>query len=141
MLARVLSAALVGVEAALVRVEVDVASGLPAFTTVGLPDSAVRESRERVRTAIRNAGFPFPSDRITVNLAPADLRKDPVDIGVIAVPAESAQHVIDTLVAAGVRAILSYAPVTVQVPAGVEVRRLDPLVSLQSMTYYLRRDR
>jgi magnesium chelatase family protein len=74
-LARVLSAALVGVEATLVRVEVDVASGLPAFTTVGLPDSAVRESRERVRTAIRNAGYSFPSDRITVNLAPAGMRK------------------------------------------------------------------
>src|SRR5688572_6233621 len=75
-LARVLSAALVGVEAALVRVEVDVSSGLPAFTVVGLPDSAVRESRERVRTAIRNAGFPFPPDRVTVNLAPADFRKE-----------------------------------------------------------------
>jgi magnesium chelatase family protein len=75
-LARVLSAALVGVEATLVRVEVDVAPGLPMFTTVGLPDSAVRESRERVRTAIRNAGFAFPQDRITVNLAPADVRKE-----------------------------------------------------------------
>ena len=89
MLARVLSAALVGVEAALVRVEVDVAGGLPAFTTVGLPDSAVRESRERVRTAIRNAGFPFPSDRITVNLAPAGLRKEgasfdlPIALGIL----------------------------------------------------------
>ncbi len=89
MLACVLSAALVGVEAALVRVEVDVAAGLPAFTTVGLPDSAVRESRERVRTAIRNAGFAFPSDRITVNLAPADLRKEgasfdlPIALGIL----------------------------------------------------------
>jgi magnesium chelatase family protein len=89
-LAWILSAALVGIEAALVRVEVDVASGLPIFTTVGLPDSAVRESRERVRTAIRNAGFPFPSDRITVNLAPADLRKEgasfdlPIALGVLA---------------------------------------------------------
>jgi magnesium chelatase family protein len=89
MLARVLSAALFGVEAVLVRVEVDVASGLPAFTTVGLPDSAVRESRERVRTAIRNAGFGFPSDRITVNLAPADLRKEgasfdlPIALGIL----------------------------------------------------------
>jgi magnesium chelatase family protein len=89
-LARVLSAALVGVEAALVRVEVDVVSGLPAFTTVGLPDSAVRESRERVRSAIRNAGFPFPNDRITVNLAPADFRKEgasfdlPIALGILA---------------------------------------------------------
>jgi magnesium chelatase family protein len=71
-----LSAAVVGVEAVLVRVEVDVAAGLPAFHTVGLPDSAVRESRERVRTAIRNAGLAFPSDRVTVNLAPADIRKE-----------------------------------------------------------------
>jgi len=89
-LARVLSAALRGVEAALVRVEVDVTDGLPAFTTVGLPDSAVRESRERVRTAIRNAGFAFPSDRITVNLAPADVRKEgasfdlPIALGILA---------------------------------------------------------
>src|SRR5262245_13707705 len=89
-LAHVLSAALLGVEAVLVRVEVDVANGLPAFTTVGLPDSAVRESRERVRTAIRNAGFGFPSDRITVNLSPADLRKEgtsfdlPIALGLLA---------------------------------------------------------
>ena len=72
------------------RVEVDVTDGLPAFTTVGLPDSAVRESRERVRTAIRNAGFAFPSDRITVNLAPADVRKEgasfdlPIALGILA---------------------------------------------------------
>lgn len=90
MISRILSAALVGVEAALVRVEVDVAPGLPAFHTVGLPDSAVRESRERVRTAIRNAGFAFPNDRITVNLAPADLRKEgtsfdlPIALGILA---------------------------------------------------------
>jgi magnesium chelatase family protein len=89
-LARILSAALVGVEAALVRVEVDVAPGLPTFTTVGLPDSAVRESRERVRTAIRNGGFAFPQDRITVNLAPADVRKEgtsfdlPIALGILA---------------------------------------------------------
>src|ERR687892_1836580 len=88
-LARVLSAALRGVEAALVRVEVDVSAGLPLFTTVGLPDSAVRESRERVRTAIRNAGFAFPADRITVNLAPADVRKEgasfdlPIALGIL----------------------------------------------------------
>jgi magnesium chelatase family protein len=88
-LARFFSAALVGVEAALVRVEVDVAHGLPAFTTVGLPDSAVRESRERVRSAIKNAGFKFPDDRITVNLAPADFRKEgpsfdlPIALGIL----------------------------------------------------------
>ena len=76
MLARVRAAALQGIEAATVSVEVDVVSGLPSFTTVGLPDSTVRESRDRIRAAIRNAGFEFPADRITVNLAPADLRKE-----------------------------------------------------------------
>ena len=75
--ALVLSAALRGVEAALVRVEVDVSPGLPNFTTVGLPDSAVRESRERVKAAIRNAQFSYPTDkRVTVNLSPADVRKE-----------------------------------------------------------------
>jgi magnesium chelatase family protein len=88
-ISRIHSAALVGVEAALVQVEVDVAPGLPAFYTVGLPDSAVRESRERVRTAIKNAGFAFPNDRITVNLAPADVRKEgtsfdlPIALGIL----------------------------------------------------------
>src|SRR5262245_66129125 len=76
MLAKVRSAALQGVEVTTVSVEVDVTNGLPSFTTVGLPDSAVRESRDRVRAAIRNAGFEFPLERITVNLAPADLRKE-----------------------------------------------------------------
>jgi magnesium chelatase family protein len=89
-LSSIRSAAVHGVQAVLIRVEVDVTSGLPAFTTVGLPDSAVRESRERVRTAIRNAGLAFPPDRITVNLAPADLRKEgasfdlPIALGILA---------------------------------------------------------
>jgi magnesium chelatase family protein len=78
MLARVLSACLSGVEAALIRVEVDVSHGLPAFATVGLPDPTIRESRDRVRTAVRNSGYTFPAERVTVNLAPADLRKEGV---------------------------------------------------------------
>ena len=60
----------------MVRVEVDVSKGMPAFDIVGLPDAAVRESRERVRTAIRNSGLEFPFERITVNLAPADVKKE-----------------------------------------------------------------
>src|SRR5262249_25730860 len=75
-LARVRSASLLGIDAAAVWVEVDVTPGLPSFTTVGLPDSAVRESRDRVRAAIKNAGLEFPVERITVNLAPADLPKE-----------------------------------------------------------------
>ena len=65
----------VGVAAQEVHVEVDVHGGLPAFSLVGLPDAAVRESRERVRAAVSNSGFEFPLHRITASLAPADLRK------------------------------------------------------------------
>lgn len=75
MLARLRSAALFGVDPSLVHVEVDVSFGLPAFNMVGLPDSSVRESRDRVRSAIENSGFEFPANRITINLAPADVRK------------------------------------------------------------------
>ncbi len=75
MLARVYTSAIDGLDGVRVQVEVDIAAGLPAFTMVGLPDAAVQESRERVRSAIRNTGFSFPTRRITVNLAPADLRK------------------------------------------------------------------
>jgi magnesium chelatase family protein len=74
-LAVVPSATLLGLEGRLIRVEVDVAPGLPGFTIVGLPDAALQEARERVRGAIRNAGFTFPPRRITINLAPAGLRK------------------------------------------------------------------
>ncbi len=75
MLAVVASATLHGLEGRVIRVEADVAPGLPGFTIVGLPDTAVTEARERVRGAIRNAGYDFPARRITINLAPADLRK------------------------------------------------------------------
>ncbi|HRC63312.1 MAG TPA: YifB family Mg chelatase-like AAA ATPase, partial [Dehalococcoidia bacterium] len=75
-LARVRSGALLGIEGIPLDVEVDIGSGLPAFNIVGLPDAAVQEARERVRAAIRNAGYEFPLRRITVNLAPADVRKE-----------------------------------------------------------------
>ena len=75
-LARTRSCAVVGLEGSIVEVEVDIAPGLPAFTIVGLPDTAVQEARERVRAAIRNSGFEFPQRRITVSLAPADLKKN-----------------------------------------------------------------
>jgi magnesium chelatase family protein len=89
MLAKVLSCAVVGLDGAVVEVEVDIASGLPAFYIVGLPDTAVQEAKERVRSAVRNSGLQFPQKRITVNLAPADLRKEgpaydlPIAVGII----------------------------------------------------------
>ena len=90
MLSCMRSAAVFGIEASPVQIEVDVSFGLPGFTLVGLPDVSVRESRDRVRSAIRNSGFEFPQHRITVNLAPADLRKAgssfdlPIALGVLA---------------------------------------------------------
>ncbi len=90
MLARVKSGAVVGVDGLLVDVEVDIARGLPVFTTVGLAEGAVRESKERVRAAIRNSGYEFPNRRITINLAPADLKKAgtgydlPIAVGILA---------------------------------------------------------
>jgi len=76
MLAKTLSAALEGLDASLVEVEVDIAGGLPAVTVVGLPDAAVKESRERVKSAVVNSGYRFPPRRVTINLAPADIRKE-----------------------------------------------------------------
>ncbi len=76
MLARVITAAVQGVDSYLVQVEVNLASGLPAFTVVGLAEGAVREGRERVHAALRNVGYPLPQRRITVNLAPADVKKE-----------------------------------------------------------------
>src|SRR4030042_2033337 len=75
MLAKVRTAAIVGLDSHLVEVEVDISSGLPSFTIVGLGDTAVQEARERVRAAVRNSGFTFPMKRVVASLAPANLKK------------------------------------------------------------------
>jgi magnesium chelatase family protein len=90
MLSKVVSAALIGIDAIPVAVEVDIAQGLPQFSTVGLPDGAVKESKDRVKAALKNSGYEFPSRRITVNLAPADIKKEgtafdlPISVGILA---------------------------------------------------------
>lgn len=90
MLAKVLSSAVLGIDAYRVEVEVDISSGLPSFSTVGLPEASVKESKERVKSAITNSGYRFPDDRITVNLAPADIKKEgtgfdlPIALGILA---------------------------------------------------------
>ncbi len=90
MLAKVLSGAVIGVDGLVIQVEVDLALGLPAFATVGLAEGAVRESKDRVRAAIKNSGYDFPSRRITVNLAPAAVKKEgsgydlPIALGILA---------------------------------------------------------
>lgn len=102
MLAKCLSGAVVGLDGALVQVEIDISQGLPRFDVVGLPDAAVNEARQRVRAAIRNSGLYFPDKRITANLAPADLKKEgpaydlPIAVGILAaseqVPLQAGQQ-------------------------------------------------
>ena len=88
-ISRIQSSAILGVDAYLVEVEVDISLGLPQFSTVGLPEGAVRESKERVKSAIKNCGYNFPNRKITVNLAPADIRKEgsafdlPITVGIL----------------------------------------------------------
>jgi len=106
-LASLRTAAVFGVEACPVHVEVDVGFGFPSFTMVGLPDASVRESRDRVRSAIRNSGFEFPPHRVTVNLAPADVRKAgasfdlPIALGILAASGVVERRLIADLVLLG----------------------------------------
>ena len=107
MLAAVRSAAILGVDAYDVTVEVDVAAGLPAWTIVGLASNAVKEARERVTAAITNSGFALPSRRVTVNLSPADVRKDgtafdlPIALGLLAATGQLDVASLDGLIVAG----------------------------------------
>jgi magnesium chelatase family protein len=103
MLAKVISGAIVGLDGAIVEVEVDIAAGLPNFFIVGLPDTAVQEAKERVRAAIRNSGGAFPMRRIVVNLAPADLKKAgpaydlPIAVGILLSSEQVSADVADTM--------------------------------------------
>ena len=107
MLARVYSCAVIGLEGVIVEVEVDYSNGLPAVIIVGLPDAAVQESRERVQTAVKNAGLNFPRHRIVVNLAPASVRKEgpaydlPIALGVLVLAGFLPQEAIDNTMVVG----------------------------------------
>jgi magnesium chelatase family protein len=104
MLATVHSCAVVGLDAEPIDVEVDIASGLERVTLVGLPDTAVRESGERVRAAVTNSGFVYPQHRLTINLAPADLRKEgpaydlPIAVGILAATNQAPAELDDALI-------------------------------------------
>lgn len=107
MLARVLSSAVIGIDAYLVEVEVDITPGLPTFTTVGLPEASVKESKERVKAAINNSGYTFPPDRITVNLAPANIKKEgtgfdlPMALGILSATGIVPQEIISRYLVLG----------------------------------------
>ncbi|GJQ51688.1 MAG: Fis family transcriptional regulator [Anaerolineaceae bacterium] len=107
MLARVFSCAVIGLEGVIVEVEVDYSNGLPAVIIVGLPDAAVQESRERVQTAVKNAGLHFPRHRIVVNLSPASIRKEgpaydlPIALGVIILSGHLPHDVVENTLIVG----------------------------------------
>ena len=108
MLAKGFAATVIGVNATIVEVEVDVSAGMPMFMVVGLADTAVQEARERIRAAIKNSGLPFPSgSRITANLAPADVRKEgssfdlPMALGILATQGEVPLEVLSSMLCAG----------------------------------------
>src|SRR5438105_4657182 len=107
MLAHVLSSAVVGIDAIPITVEVDISTSMPMWNLVGLPDAAVQESRERVRSAIRNSGFEFPQKRITINLAPADVKKEgpsfdlPIAVGTLAASGQSSMQILHETVIVG----------------------------------------
>jgi magnesium chelatase family protein len=130
-LASLRTAVIFGVDACVVHVEVDVAFGLPVFTMVGLPDASVRESRDRVRSAIRNSGFEFPPHRITVNLAPADVRKGgasfdlPIALGVLAAQGVVAQYAFENQIVLGELSLDgTVQPTRGALPVAIAARRL-----------------
>jgi magnesium chelatase family protein len=131
-LALLRTATLVGVEACPVQVEVDVSFGLPMFTMVGLPDASVRESRDRVRSAIRNSGFDYPQHRITVNLSPADVRKAgssfdlPIALGILAAcGAVPDRQLSDVIVVGELSLDGDIHPIRGMLPVAVAARRHD----------------
>ncbi len=169
MLAKVNSCAIVGLEGARVEVEVDISPGLPSFTIVGLPDTAVQEARERVRAAIRNSGCIFPTRRITVNLAPADLKKEgpaydlPIAVGILLSSEQALTDVSQTIVLGelsldgslrhthGILSMIAFAKEngfkTVFVPASdareaslIEDMEIIPISSLADLVSHLRGD-
>jgi magnesium chelatase family protein len=132
MLAKVQSGAVLGIDAYIVKVELDISPGLPSFNTVGLPDVAIKEARDRVPAAIKNSAFSFPVDRVTANLAPADIRKEgsafdlPLAIAVLAATGQVSMAVLDKYAILGELGMDgSVRPIKGALPIAVGVRDSD----------------
>jgi magnesium chelatase family protein len=126
-----LTSAVVGIDAYLMEVEVDISRGLPAFTTVGLAEVSVRESKERVKAAIHNSGYKFPDDRITVNLAPANIKKDgtgfdlPIAMGILTATGIVPEADVEKFLMIGELSLDGrIKPVTGSLPMAIEAKRL-----------------
>ncbi|HEY9844884.1 MAG TPA: magnesium chelatase domain-containing protein, partial [Candidatus Caenarcaniphilales bacterium] len=131
MLARVWSASVIGIDAVKVGVEVDVSGGLPGIVVVGLPDTAVQESRERVKAALKNAGYAFPMRKIVINLTPADLRKEgpsfdlAMSVGILAASEQISHQLLETVLFLGeVSLDGSLRPVAGVLPIAAAARQL-----------------
>jgi len=129
MLSQVDSSAILGVDAYIVRVEVDISSSLALFTIVGLPDAAVQESRERVRSAIKNTGLDFPLRRITINLAPADIKKQgpafdlPIAVGILAATGQvRSEHISQGMFVGELALDGAVSPVSGVLPMAIKAR-------------------
>ncbi len=129
MLSTVYGSVVVGIDAFLVEIEVDVSPGLPAFNIVGLPESAVKESRERVRAAVKNCGYGFPTQRITANLAPADIKKEgtgldlPLALAILVVSGAVSKDAVEGMVFCGELSLDgSIRPAKGVLPMGLSVR-------------------
>lgn len=131
MLAKVYSGAIFGINADKVEIEVDIARGLPRLTMVGLPDKAVKESKDRVKAAIKNSGFDYPTSHITVNLAPADVAKEgtafdlPIALGILAARGELSQNDLKNFIILGELSLDGgIRPVKGALPIGILTRKL-----------------
>jgi magnesium chelatase family protein len=167
MITRLFSCSTLGTEGYLVEIEVDVSGGLPGISVVGLPDEAIKESKERVKSAIKNSGYEYPSGRITVNLAPADIKKEgscfdlAIALGILASSNQIPQEVLKDFVFLGelsldgrIRSVCGVLPVSLYLrktqfkkliipsqniyEAGI-VKELDayPFESLKEVVYFL----
>ena len=107
MLSKLYSCAISGTDGYLIEIEVDISKGLPQISIVGLPDAAIKEAKDRVRSAIKNSGFEFPVKRITINLAPADTKKEgsaydlPIALGILAAGKEIKENAFEDLIIIG----------------------------------------
>ena len=133
MLCRVLSAYVIGIDAHLIEVEVDISGrGLPHFSMVGLPDAAVKESKDRIKAALKNIGFQFPLKQITVNLAPADIKKEgssfdlPIALGIISAEGIVSQENLGDYIIVGELSLDGRVkPIRGALPIAVEAKRLS----------------
>lgn len=130
MISRVRSSAVLGIDAYIVDVETDVSRGIPSFSIVGLPKGAVKESRERVETVVKNMGFSFPPRRITINLAPADVQKEgaafdlPIAVGILASTGQiNPQQLADTAVLGELSLLGTVKPVKGVLPISVAIKQ------------------